>query len=494
MTRQLGQSGSLAGGLAVALLGSVAAGPSAARTLEDFDVGSRSSSCIEIEASGHRLLRHTGPDELWAFEDGEWTLALRRPTLDDDGVARWQANEGDVDGDRVAWHVSTRAPDGTAVFGTFEIWEFVTGEWTRLDRIAPAEPIDTEGLATPVDLAGDRALMGPRVYDIVGGVWEETGRLPFDSTGLVRDHWGFSDAAIEGTTAVLSVAASAETESGAVQVFESDSGDWVLTARLEDPNTDAFSLFGQAIALSGDRLFVGAHRTTLGGVVSRGVVHEYLREGRAWVHQGVIEPERSVRPESFGFSLDYRDGDLLVGATEADGLVVQSGLSFLFVDGADGWVERARLVGGSGVTHGWHGASVALGDGFAASQDWDIVSSGGVGHTDVWDRSGPPQVDVAWVLKSGSGLVLLHADGGLDAESYLLHEGALGLFDSHAPTDCGRAGRSLGSGLRELTWEPGEGSRYVLLGAMSAGLAGPIGTSSEGVERPRSAPEGCGDD
>lgn len=468
-------------------------GSAAAQIVEDHDVGARGLECVEIAASGNRLIRYVGPNELWRFSGGGWELELQRPLYDGDGVWLGRPAQADIDGDRAAWHVEQNLPDGSLLSGTLEIWERSGGTWTVLPLVPPDGIVEGEGNRSPVVLDGDRAMLGERIFDRVAGTWQQTGRLPFDSTGLDPMSWTLSDGALEGDRAALSVGETATAQTGFVMIFEHDGSAWVETARLEDPTGDLDSVFGHAIEMQGDLLFVGAYRAGVGPYTNRGLVHRYIHDGLTWSHDGVLEPAVAVGNVKFGFSLDLQGDELLVGSVSGEGLVRWSGMTHLFGFVDDEWTELERLVGSSGVAHAWHGASVALGANFAAAQDWDLVSVGSVGQTDTWNRNLPPHVEAGRVMKSGTDLVVQFSDADPGADAYLVHEGELGRFESHLPVDCGQPGRPLGSGWRELSWEPAAGSRYVLLGAMAPGVAGPVGRSSPGDERVWAAPEDCGD-
>ena len=89
------------------------------------------------------------------------------------------------------------------------------------------------------------------------------------------------------------------TDTGAVYIFEYDGSEWVETAKLTAPfgKSAAEDGFGQAVALSGDRLYVGAMQGLGSSYVSEeGSVYVFEHDGSNWNPDEKAMPSSKDRP------------------------------------------------------------------------------------------------------------------------------------------------------------------------------------------------------
>ncbi len=147
------------------------------------------------------------------------------------------------------------------------------------------------------------------IYRKANGVWAEHARLQA-TDGKAGDGFG-SSIAIDGARMV--VGAMREPH-GAAYVFERDaSGEWQERARLAPENPSGVTVFGMAVALSGDRILVGAPATN-----QAGVVHAYQRgTDGSWTHAGEIPSTSAPGSQNFFGTVIRANGD--------DALIASSG-------------------------------------------------------------------------------------------------------------------------------------------------------------------------
>ncbi len=135
--------------------------------------------------------------------------------------------------------------------------------------------------------------------------------------------------------------------SGAVYVFKRSGSSWGLEAEIADPDAASFDGFGSALALDGDTLAVGAPFANNPGRGSGGTVHVFVREGTSWVRRARIVDPEGLSGDEVGFSLALSGETLVAGARRADVLgLVDAGIVLVFarVDAtAAQWTLRAKL-------------------------------------------------------------------------------------------------------------------------------------------------------
>ena len=118
-----------------------------------------------------------------------------------------------------------------------------------------------------------------------------------------------------------------------VVLFRQVNDVWVEEARVEPPESNGRGLFGASVAISGDRLVVGAPVISGSGT---SMAHVYRRDVSGWVHEAVLRPAGLQEPAVFGRSAAM-DGDVVVvGATFADA-------AWVFRRRGMNWEEEAKL-------------------------------------------------------------------------------------------------------------------------------------------------------
>ena len=140
---------------------------------------------------------------------------------------------------------------------------------------------------------------------------------------------------------------------GDAYIFERDGADWVEVYRHGESGQDS-SRFGWSVAMSGDLALVGnpEHDTF------RGAVHVISRdEYGAWTESAVLTASGGIIYDNFGYSVAL-DGDLAI--VGAPGRSVSTGAAYIFkYDGAM-WAEEALLMASGGASGDEFGHGVAI--------------------------------------------------------------------------------------------------------------------------------------
>jgi hypothetical protein len=147
-------------------------------------------------------------------------------------------------------------------------------------------------------------------------------------------------------------------DNGAVYVFERDSlGEtWTQIAKLWEADSSSENLAGEALAIEGNYAVLGAHNEAedengLNSIEGHGAVYLFERDSSgAWqFHQKLVTPQRSIyNPGQFGHSVDFDNGQLIIGARlhpNQDSLgILRTGAVFVFERDSNGvWHSIQRI-------------------------------------------------------------------------------------------------------------------------------------------------------
>jgi trimeric autotransporter adhesin len=192
--------------------------------------------------------------------------------------------------------------------------------------------------------------------------------------------------------------------SGAVYVFQRNGTSWIQQAYIKASNTGQDDLFGDAVALSGDTLAVGAtsessSATGINGdqfnndAPTSGAVYVFTRTGETWSQQAYIKAANTGPARGFGFGAELAvTGDTLVvgagdnsAATGVNGNPMESGPQgsgavYIFQRSASVWTQQAYIKASNPGIRDRFGGSVALhGDILAVGAPQESSNATGIG-------------------------------------------------------------------------------------------------------------------
>ncbi len=174
---------------------------------------------------------------------------------------------------------------------------------------------------------------------------------------------------------------------GAVYVFSRSGSSWVQQAKLQpdDPGEDEF--FGEAVAVWGDTILIGAPGADDLGFGS-GAAYVFRRTGSTWHQEAQLLASDAQVTSRFGHSLDLQGDLAVVGAYEHD---VQgtpnAGAAYVFVRTGTSWVETARLVANDAEGSDNFGKAVSVdGSSIWVGARWDDDAGLNSGSAYVFER------------------------------------------------------------------------------------------------------------
>ena len=151
-------------------------------------------------------------------------------------------------------------------------------------------------------------------------------------------------------------------DAGAVAVFRKVGAHWRFEADLVAPDGEAADEFGTCIAVAGDSVAIGAPRDDRDGVHDAGSVSVFtLREG-AWQREVQVAAPTPVQSGWFGNAVAMSGPLLAIGAYGDDARGMNAGAVYVWRRGPDGWKPEARIEAEDGAAGDWFGFSLELHD------------------------------------------------------------------------------------------------------------------------------------
>jgi hypothetical protein len=235
------------------------------------------------------------------------------------------------------------------------------------------------------------------VYEWDGAQWAETKLTASD--GAPFDEFGIS-VAVSGDRIVVGAEWDDDhaTDSGSVYIYEWDGAEWVET-KLTASDAEAEDRFGTAVAISGDRLVVGALDDDNGSAA--GAIYVYDWDGVEWLETKLTASDGSTA-DHLGLGVAV-DGDRVVaGARRDDDHGASSGSVYIFDwDGIE-WLET-KLTASDGAFNDWYGTSMAVdGDRVVVGSWFDDTDNGtDSGSIYVYDWNGAEWVETQLIAGDG---------------------------------------------------------------------------------------------
>ena len=204
--------------------------------------------------------------------------------------------------------------------------------WSLQAKLTPDDPAVGKRFGVRLAISGETLVIGapgdslngplPQgsayVFVRSGTQWSQQAKL-IDPTGQPSD--AFGTVAIDGNTIVVGAigsddAGNAPLNSGAAFVFVRSGTSWSLQQKLRADDEIGFARFGQAVAISGETILVGAP----GSLTSRGLtgaVYAFDRIGTQWLQRQKIVDVNGLAEDNFGIGVAIDGNRALVAASKS---------------------------------------------------------------------------------------------------------------------------------------------------------------------------------
>jgi len=184
--------------------------------------------------------------------------------------------------------------------------------------------------------------------------WARSGKF-VSSDAASYDYFGRA-VAVSGDTVVVGIP-----RSGSAYVFVRADGDWTQQAKLTASDAASDDSFGQAVAISGDTIVVGAPRDDDNSQNESGSAYIFVRSAGDWNQQAKLTASDAARSDYFGQAVAISGDTVVVGAPyDDDNNQYDSGSAYIFVRSADDWNQQAKLTASDAAWEDNFGQAVAI--------------------------------------------------------------------------------------------------------------------------------------
>jgi hypothetical protein len=150
------------------------------------------------------------------------------------------------------------------------------------------------------------------LYDHHGGGWSQVGTLP-DPRHTPGDNYAWA-VGVSSTKSATYVAIGGNDTNGLpdkVYIYTGSGVSWHLQATIKDPGTSYLDMYGDNLAISPSTLVVGASC----GQANSGAAYIYHHENSRWVLQDSILDPRATAGDFFGQAVAVSGNRVMIGAT-----------------------------------------------------------------------------------------------------------------------------------------------------------------------------------
>lgn len=267
--------------------------------------------------------------------------------------------------------------------GAVYVYRHDGSAWQEEQKLVPSDGEAEGRFGISIATSGSTALFGTRAgaayaYTYDGSSWAPQQKL---TAAVGADERFGSKVAVDGDVAVLGAPTETTTagEEGAVYVFTRSGSAWAESQKLVAWSGAAYDNFGDAVAIHGDVIFVGAPYDDEGGP-DAGAVYVFRLEAGTWTQDTKLIPAAIAPGDAFGASLALRGDTAIIGSPDDAGTAI-AGSALLYQRVGGTWTERVTVLDPQGEDEDKFGAAVAT-DGastlIGAPGDDDVAADAGM--------------------------------------------------------------------------------------------------------------------
>jgi hypothetical protein len=191
-----------------------------------------------------------------------------------------------------------------------------------------------------------------------GTVWTQQQQI-VASDGAEVDEFGWA-VAIDADTIVVGalIDSDAFDFQGSAYVFVRSGSSWSEQQKLAASDASINNLFGASVGISGNEVVVGAN---FAGTLSTGQAYVFNRLGTVWNEVQILKGNDAAFGDDFGRSVAISGDRIVVGASGADsGANQEQGAVYVYVRSGAFWLQEQKLLARGGAAGQFFGEPVAI--------------------------------------------------------------------------------------------------------------------------------------
>ena len=276
--------------------------------------------------------------------------------------------------------------------GSVYVFEHDGLEWVQQAKLTASDADGDDRFGTSVAISGNTLAVGAKQNDDVvsnsgsayvfhgsSGEWQEQGKLTADDP-VQSAQFGHS-ISIDGDGIVVGAwqdQAEGMFLVGSAYLYRREGDSWSQEAKLTASDAADFRWFGQAVAIAGDTVLVGAYGDRADDLSESGGAYFYQLLDEQWTEVANVNASDPAANARFGWSVALQGGLAIIGS----GSSTPAAYCFGLTAGA-GWIEHAILTPAEPEISGEYGYSVAISE--TIGLVGDRASFSGTGSAFVFD-------------------------------------------------------------------------------------------------------------
>ena len=190
---------------------------------------------------------------------------------------------------------------------------------------------------------------------------------------------------------------------GAAYVFGRNGTNWIEQFKLTTRDAAAAARFGCAVSIFGETIVIGANQSAVSGLEYAGAAYVFVRDGTNWIEQAKLTASRPAEFDLFGSAVSLSGQTLVVGASQATASGKEfAGAAYVFERRGTNWIEQAQLTASDAATDDGFGVAVSLAEDTAVVgafvADWSGRIDAGAAY--VFARKGTNWIEQAKLTAS----------------------------------------------------------------------------------------------
>ena len=261
-----------------------------------------------------------------------------------------------ISGNEVITGAPKHSAGGLASGAAYIFEQKEDGAWVETIKLSDGETASEDQFGISVSISSNLAVAGAQQDDDIepnagaAYIFERSGTLWLQRAKLAADDAKAGDlfgnaAAINGETVLIGAPGvdDAGPEAGAAYVFIRSDTEWIQQAKLIGTDTSMFDHFGTAVALHEDTAIIGAHGKDEASE-DTGAAYIFVRNGGSWTQQAKLTHQNAVPGDQFGRAVAIYGDSALIGAHRSDATGPDSGAAYIFTRTGGTWRQDFQLI------------------------------------------------------------------------------------------------------------------------------------------------------